>query len=290
MRTVAILAVVSLLIVIPIVSDTSDADIISLKLSAVYPTESFEGFAITNYGSPVDMKGYTVTDGEGTVSFTSSFTIYRYETVYFSKSEVPTWFEFDRVIIYGSCGVTMKGFALADSGDDIYLMKDGTIIDSFVYGTVKEIKGGWNGEPFQKISKKHIALRTSLRDTDSSADWTDTTPGRSNFSQTSYDAMVTPFSFPDDYLPFFDALQDAKDSIDISIYLISHPKVVSCLIGCLDDGVKVRILIEGSPAGGVTSQEIRALKTLESRGVPFDILSFKKIHKGNGAGRLAALV
>ena len=60
MRTVAILAVVSLLIVTPIVSDTSDADPISLKLSAVYPTESFEGFAITNYGSPVDMKGYGV--------------------------------------------------------------------------------------------------------------------------------------------------------------------------------------------------------------------------------------
>ena len=272
MRTAAILAVVSLLLIIPIVSDSSDADYVSLKLSAVYPTETFEGFAITNYGSPVDMKGYTVTDGEGTVSFTSSFMIYRYETVYFCKSEVPSWFEMDRVFFYGNYGITMKGFALADAGDDIYLMKDESIIDSFVYGTVKEIKGGWNGEPFQKISKKHIALRTSLKDTDSSADWTDTTPGRTNLNQTSYDAMVTPFSFPDDYLPLFDALQDAKNSIDISIYLISHPKVISCLIESLDNGVKVRILIEGSPAGGVTSQEIRALKTLESRGAEIRVM------------------
>ena len=152
MRLVPILVIASLLLVIPLSSESSDADYSSFKLYAVYPTESFEGFAIRNYGSPVDLKGYTVTDGEGTVSFTSSFTIYSYETVYFCKSEVPSWFEADRVILYGNHGVTMKGFALADSGDDIYLMKGDEIIDSFVYGTVKGIKGGWNGEPFQKIS------------------------------------------------------------------------------------------------------------------------------------------
>lgn len=266
MRIVPVLVVASLLLVIPLVSDGSDADICNLRLGAVYPTESFEGFAIRNYGSPVDLRGYSVTDGEGTVSFTSSLTIYRNEIVYFCKSEVPSWFEMDRVILYGQYGVTMKGFALADSGDDVYLMNGNEIIDSFVYGTVKEIKGGWQGEPFQKISKKHIALRTSLRDTDSSADWTEKTPGRTNFGQASYDALVTPFSFPDDYLPLFDALQDARNNIDISIYLLSHPKVISSLINSLENGVRVRILIEGSPAGGIASQEIRALKTLEYKG------------------------
>lgn len=272
MRIIPVLAVVSLLLVIPIVSDESDADYCSIRLGAVYPTESFEGFALTNYGYPVDLKGYTVTDGEGTVSFTSSFTIYKYETVYFCKSEAPSWFEMDRVILYGQCGVTMKGFALADAGDDIYLMYDDEIIDSFVYGTVKGIKGGWDGEPFQKISKKHIALRTSTRDTDSSADWTCTIPGRTKLGQAAYDAMVTPFSFPDDYLPLFDALQDAEVSVDISVYLISHPKVVSCMIDSLDRGVDVRILIEGSPAGGITSQEVRALKTLECRGAEIRVM------------------
>ena len=275
MRLVPILVVASLLLMIPLSSEGSDADYTSFKLYAVYPTESFEGFAIRNYGSPVDLKGYTVTDGEGTVSFTSSFMIYTYETVFFCKSEVPAWFEADRIIFYGNHGVTMKGFALADSGDDIYLMKGDEIIDSFVYGTVKEIKGGWNGEPFQKISKKHIAVRTSLRDTDSSADWTYKVPGRTNLKESSFDAMVTPFSFPDDYLHLFDALQSAEHSIDISIYLISHPKVVSSLISSLENGVKVRILIEGTPAGGVTSQEIRALKTLESKGA--DIRVMKQI-------------
>ena len=272
MRTAHILVVVALLLAVPVVSDGSDGANPQIRLGAVYPTESFEGFAITNYGSPVDMKGYTVADGEGTVSFTSSFTIYRNETVYFCKSEVPCWFEMDRVILYGSYGVTMKGFALADSGDDLYLMNGDEIIDSFVYGTVKGIKGGWNGDPFGKISKKHIAIRTSLKDTDSSADWTDTVLGRTDFGEKTFDAMVTPFSFPDDYLPLFDALQDAESGIDISIYLISHPKVVSSLIGSLENGVRVRILIEGSPAGGVNSQEIRALKTLEVKGAEIRVM------------------
>ena len=273
MRIVPIVAVISLLLTVPVLSDGCDADICLLRLGAVYPTESFEGFAITNYGSATDLKGFTVTDGEGTVSFTSNLTIYRHETVYFCKSDVPSWFVMDRVILYGQCGVTMKGFALADTGDDIYLMKGDQMIDAFVYGTVKEIRGGWNGEPFHKISKKHIAVRASLKDTDSSADWKDTVPGRSEFTQTSgYDALVTPMSFPDDYLPLFDALQDANEWIDVSIYLMSHPRIVSLLIHSLEVGVRVRILIEGSPAGGATAQEIRALKTLESKGAEIRVM------------------
>ena len=276
MRIIHVLVAVSLLLTVPVFCDGSDGDPCLFRLHAVYPTEGFEGFALMNYGRTADIKGYSVTDGEGAVIFNESIVLSQFEVVYFCKSAVPSWFGADRVIMYGERGVTMKGFALADSGDDIYLMKGDQLVDSFVYGDGKAKNGGWNGEAFPKIPKKHIAVRTSIMDTDSSADWTMTTPGRSGFgNDTEYDAMVTPLSFPDDQAPLFRALQDASSRVDISVYLISHPKVVSLLLRSLNSGVAVRILIEGSPAGGVTSPEIKAMRTLTNAGA--DVRVMKQI-------------
>ena len=273
MRSIHIIVVLSLLLVIvPVTADSTDAEYFTVRLSAVYPTEGYEGFALTNYSTALDIKGYSVSDGEGTVSFTSSLIIHKAETVYFCKSEPPSWMGFDRTIVYGQNGVTMKGFALADSGDDIYLMKGDEVIDAFVYGTGKAIKGGWNGEPFEKISKKHMAVRGSPIDTNSVSDWKLIVPGKSEFKASTFDATVTPISFPDDHQSFFYALQSATSSIDISVYLISHPRIVSSLLSSLAMGVHVRILVEGSPAGGMTSSEIKALKTLSTKGADVRVM------------------
>lgn len=276
MRLIHALVAVSLLLTVPVFCDSSDGDFCVVRLAAVYPTEGFEGFALVNYTSPTDLKGYTVSDGEGTVTFTESITISKYERIYFCKSAPPSWFQPGRVIVYGQCGVTMKGFALADNGDDVYLMKGNEVIDSFVYGDAKAKLGGWNGDPFPKITKKHLAVRTSVIDTNSSADWTTEVPGRSDFrNNEEYDAKVTPLSFPDDQGPLFRALQDARARIDVSAYLISHPKVVSSLLNSMRNGVSVRVMIEGSPAGGATSSEIKAMKTLCDAGA--DVRVMKQI-------------
>ena len=273
MRLIHVAIVLSLLLTVPMIADGSDADYCSLRLSAVYPTEGFEGFALTNYGQPLDLSDFHVTDGEGTVRFDSSLTISKFECIYFCKTAPPSWFDCGRVILYGQNGVSMKGFALADSGDDIYLMKGDELIDSFVYGDAKAVKGGWQGDPFQKITRKHLAVRDSLWDTDSSKDWVMTVPGRTNYTNgNGFEAMVTPISFPDDYSPLFYALQNADERIDISVYLMSHPRIVSSLLRSLYDGVSVRILVEGSPAGGMTSAEIKALKTLSVHGAEVRVM------------------
>ncbi len=276
MRAIHALVVLSLLLTVPVFCDSSDGEFYVPRLAAVFPTEGFEGFALVNYGSPMDIKGYKVSDGEGTVSFTESITISKYERVYFCKSAPPSWLEAGRYYVYGQNGIVMKGFALADNGDDIYLMKDDVVIDAFVYGDANAKLGGWEGTPFPKITKKHIAVRTSIIDTDSSADWTMKIPGRSDFPNNEvYDAKVIPMSFPDDQLPLFKALQEAESRIDISAYLISHSKVVSSLLNSMRNGVSVRIIIEGSPAGGATTAEIKALKTLCEAGA--DVRVMKQI-------------
>ena len=273
MRVIHALVVLSLLLTVPVFCDGSDADFSVPRLAAVFPTEGFEGFGLVNYGHPMDIKGYTVSDGEGKVIFTESIRISKLERVYFCKSEPPSWLQLDRYYVYGQNGITMKGFALADNGDDVYLMKDDEVIDAFVYGDAKAKLGGWEGEPFPKITKKHIAVRTSLLDTNSSADWTMEIPGRSDFPNNEvYDAKVTPLSFPDDQIPLFKALQEAESRIDVSAYLISHPKVVSSLLNSMRNGVSVRIMIEGSPAGGATTAEIKALKTLNEAGADVKVM------------------
>ena len=276
MRLIHALVALSLLLTVPVFCDSSDGDFCVLRLGAVFPTEGFEGFALVNYTAPMNIRGYTVSDGEGTVTFTESITISKYERVYFCKSEPPPWLQAGRYYVYGQNGVVMKGFALADNGDDVYLMKDGEVIDAFVYGDAKAKLGGWEGEPFPKITRKHVAVRTSLLDSNSSADWTMKTPGRSDFSNNEvYDAKVTPLSFPDDQGPLFKALQDAESRIDISAYLISHPKVVSSLLNSMKNGVSVRVMTEGSPAGGAAAAEIKALKALSDAGA--DVRVMKQI-------------
>ena len=273
MRCLAVLAVLSLLILVPFSSDGADADQSNLRLYAVYPTEGFEGFALLNFGSQTNLRDYCVTDGEGKVNFTSSLIIGSYSIIFFCKSQPPGWIGFDDIVVYGQKGVTMKGFALADNGDDIYLMKGNDVIDTFVYGDMKDQKEGWKGEPFQKIQKKHIAIRSNLLDNDTAADWKLTIPGRTDFYQSKgFDAVVTPISFPDDHSPLFHTLQESAVSIDISVYLISHPRIVSSLLRSLSEGVSVRILIEGSPAGGTTASEIRALKTLRDSGAQVKVM------------------
>lgn len=265
-------AVVLILLSVPLFCDPADADACGIRISHVYPTESFEGFALTNYGNARDLKGFSVSDGEGKVSFTQSLIIGSFETIYFCRSDVPEWFDIERVVFYGQKGVTMKGFALADAGDDVYLYNGEHLIDTFAYGELKGQCEGWEGEPFQRIAKKHIAVRDSLYDTDSSDDWKITIPGRTDLATMTFDADVTPISFPDDHMPLFSHLQDAKCTIDVSVYLISHPTVVSSLIMSLQNGVDVRILVEGSPAGGMTEAEIRALKTLSVKGADVKVM------------------
>ena len=281
MRPIPVLIALLLLLCMPLVSEDSEAAADNLKLSVVCPTDAFEGFAITNAGFGTDLKGYTVTDGEGTVSFTASLCLGMGETIYFCKSSPPEWLEMDKVVLYGQYGVTMKGFALADSGDDIYLYCGDQLIDAFVYGNGNAVNGGWNGEPFMKIQKRHFAYRTAFNETDSAADWEIFNPGRTSFSNTeAYPADVVPFSFPDDVSPLFCALQDAELSIDISIYLISHPRVVSSLMESMRHGVCVRILVEGSPAGGATSAEIKALKTLCNNGAEVKVMKLNDGYRG----------
>ncbi len=264
---IPLLLVLFLLLSVPM--DIADGDDTGyVRLSAVMPTGQSEGVAITNYGyDAIDLMDYHLSDGEGTVTFTASIVLEGRSTIFILKSEPESWMGIDDYIKHGDEGVVSKGFLLNDSGDDIYLYAGETLVDSFVYGNVvSDI--GWNGDAFQKIPKKCYAKRVSLIDTDSSKDWEIHVPGRSDLTMPDgYVAKVTPFVFPDSKgIPVKDAIYGAKVSVDISVYILTDADVISSLLHVLSDGVKVRILLEGSPAGGIPLTERTAMATLVSWG------------------------
>ena len=91
---------------------------------------------------------------------------------------------------------------------------------------------------------------------------------------------MIPFSFPEsDGGEIISVIQDADNTVDISIYTISHPSVFSVLAHVISKGVRVRILVEGSPAGGMPSEEISMLTALYRMGADVHVIKSSDSYK-----------
>lgn len=270
-KIAAILALVALLIVYAPSSAAGSENDEIVRITDVQPSSCFEGIGITNFGDcEVNLIDYTIEDGEGKIIFKESLILGQHSTVFICKEKPADWFDVFDFVLYGEKGIECKSFALNDDGDEVMLCRDGIIVDMFAFGNSDgDTDDNWKGERFPKIPKTKYAHRCGAFDTDSSSDWTLVLPGKLNFENedTYYDAAVAPFVFPDSKgMPVIYELSTAKEKIEISIYMLSHDSVVSVLLDRLRDGVKVEMLVEGSPVGGMQDGEITALCTLSHAG------------------------
>ena len=274
MKYAVILAAVLMISPVCIIVDEVSGESSDLKLYAVMPTGSFEGVAIINYGSGyISLSGYNLYDGEGAVSLGDQLGLSKNEAIYFLKSEPAGWFPDCRYVVIGSNGTSSKGFALNDSGDDVYLRNGDMILDAFIYGNGTAKYGGWSGDAVERMNKKQIAVRNGT-DSDSASDWNVIIPGRTSCDTISSNAVVIPFTFPEsEGIQLMDELHSAKNRICISVYLISHPQIAGLLLGSLKNGVDVDILVDGAPAGGIKDAELEVLSTLSSSGADVRLLS-----------------
>jgi len=271
-RVVAALVVIALIFTFP-VSETEGSVDDPICLYEVFPIGSSEGFALLNYSTEeIDLKGYTVSDNVGTVTFTSSLKLQSGSVITILKNTPESWYKPDNVVIIGTNGVTQKSFALNDTGDRVILKNSsGAIVDAFVYGNGTP-DGGWNGDNFQKINKNNLARRTSAIDTDSAKDWTLIVRGRTSLQTEEFQADVVPFVLPDSKgVEVIDALMEADEEVLISIYLLDHEEIVSILYTLLGKNVTVRILLEGSPVGGM-GNELGFMATLVANGADVNFI------------------
>lgn len=242
-----------------------------------------EGFTILNHTlDDVDLRDYYVTDGEGKVRFTEKIILKPLFPITIMLSEPEDWMGIDSYYLNGQNGIVVeKKFTLADGGDDLYLMKGDEVVDSFAWGSV--YNNGWQGNGLPKIPKKSIALRDFYLGIENSADsWRIYVPGMTQHREyhTSGDAQVITFSFPEsDGDEIIWALQSAEEYVCISIYTMTHPRVFSALADLLKRGIQVRILVEGSPVGGLPTDEIQYLAALDRQGADIHIIRTNDSYK-----------
>ena len=239
----------------------------------VYPFGSHEGVSLFNYGSKdVDLKGWSVSDGEGTLTFVKSITVAPGARLTIAKTiAADDWFSGrDHVIALDDSHIEKKGsFILADAGDDVYLYRNGALVDAVCYGN-KQIDTGWKGDPVRLPSNKYL-LRVGSNDTDTLADWISTKPGLTNHTfdpELYFDAKVTPFSFPESGgIPIYRELENAEQEVLISIYLLTSVQLVALLCDLASGkGVTVRILLEGNVLGYDMATELTLMRSIVDAG------------------------
>lgn len=248
-------------IAVPLSFEDSDAGTMNgLMLYQVNPY-GCEGVAVHNYGSTaVDMLDYTIADmpavegKEGTVTFTKSIPVGPGETLvvasdYDKNNRFATQ---DNTVFFGKDGVKKSSsFNLNNSGDDVYLFKNDRIVDAMCYGNVTISDSAlWTGGSVT-IAKDKFVQRVGTDDTGTSADWK--IPGQTAYifdPDRSYDATVTPFTFPESGgIPVYQTIESAQKSILIEIYLLTSKNMLGLLADKAEQGVEVRILLEGEPLG-----------------------------------------
>lgn len=187
---------------------------------------------------------------------------------------------------------------LTNTGGVIHLIDPGgQVVDTLVYGGTSQAAPGWNGPPAQVYTRGALAAEGQIyhrklisggliSDRDSALDWAgdlgDLAAGRRILrpGQLGYppdemtypwhgraDATVTLAVGPEGlYAPLADALNGAAVSIDLSLYTFEHPDLAALLAQAAQRGVRVRILLEGAPPGGVTNLQRWCVKQVAAAG------------------------
>ncbi|WP_400233303.1 phospholipase D-like domain-containing protein [Methanomethylophilus alvi] len=262
----------------PTIHDPVDAAVSpSVLITEVNPYD--EGVSIQNVcASQVDLMGWCMTDGEGTLTFNRSTVLHPGERLTIVGEVGKNWFcsRSGTIQTDDPCITRTGRFILADSGDEVVLKVGDSVIDQVCWGGSLGADG-WSGSPV-RISSLTYTMRTSQTDTDTSSDWMVTRAGWTNYvfpGTSAFEASVVPFSFPESGGgPIYKALESASCSVDISIYLISCPNVIALLSSLCDRGVSVRILAEAEPLGVDISTELALLKSIDDGGADVRLINF----------------
>ncbi len=186
----------------------------------------------------------------------------------------------------------------ANSGDEVLLWNaEGRVTDVLVYGDGAADTPGWSGPALQPYTvrgvfaaegqiltrKRDQQTGAPLPDTDARTDWSqepdDPEQGRrvqypgwdlerfffpASVTQT---ATLTVSVAPDNALPtIVGAIRLARREINIETLTFENLDVADALLEALGRGVEVRVLLEGSPVGGLPPQEKLICQRLEAAG------------------------
>jgi cardiolipin synthase len=93
------------------------------------------------------------------------------------------------------------------------------------------------------------------------------------FPEVFRNVSVTTFVSPDSSGEmFFYVLNQASDEVLLNVYEFSSPFMADSLIAAHDRDVDVKILLEGGPVGGISSEENGVIQKMTERGIPVSLM------------------
>ncbi len=209
------------------------------------------------------LDGWTITDGEGTLRFPpgtridGDLVLARQAEAYKTTHGVYPDYEWEYSTDAVPVLIQSGRFILANTEDEIVLSYHGARQSEIAWprdvkpreGQIHRIADGvWNPRPFLI--------------------------GQSDFSPIHIEGVsATLFVSPDSaYEVMKEAILSAERSIEVSVYEFTHPGIGELLINAQNRGISVRILMEGSPVGGVSPEQAALLSVLNQSGISVDYI------------------
>ena len=252
----------------------ADAAAAAVHIVRVYPNAARDDEFIelgNAGGAPADLGGWSLTDGEASAVFPPSTWLEaggrllatRNATSYAEDERRRADFTYDRGEARPMEGGVLR---LADAGDEVLLCDAaGRVADAYVYGASAYAGAGWNGTPAPAPGRGEIATRAASaegwEDHDDASDWDGIRRfrlGQSSFDPPAVDVAAEPLVLvsPDDgrgrMLSF---LASADRTLEAAVYTLTSEAIAAVLADRARAGVRVRVLLEGSPVGGVEDRE-----------------------------------
>ncbi len=263
-----VLALVILLIVAAFPAHASGSEDPGIFISRVCASYPGEFISFTNHGTAVDLEGWRISDGEGSVTFNTSLVVPAGGSLTWSApgSFFRQLYPAEACIGDGASEIILKGsLKLADAGDQVYLFDGyGTLVDLVCYGNV-EPQGPWTGPP--AVLKKGSVLERNGAG-DGPENWRQVVPGLFSLASPSFPTEVVPLLYPDDALPELVRQIDAsRTSVQLVCYLMENWTLARHLAGASARGLNVTVLLEGRPVGGVSQNGAALAYYLQDSGV-----------------------
>ncbi len=279
----AVIFLILLLITpLPYTSAQNDENIKIVKVY-IYSDPGCEYVVLENWGNDASLHGWTLTNGRGTVHLPNIVLAAGERLVLAEEKQGyrDVW-QREPDYTWDEDGLPRTGlFRLVDKGDDVILMKGEMVMDTFCYGDGEEGMEGWDGPRFEGMSRSYYAKRRS-QDTNSVEDWTWLRRwrlGQSNFTIDPIDVTgnATMFVSPDNS---FNAMMDFLDSVEynlvVGVYILSDPFMANKITNMSSQGIDIKVLVEGSPVGGISLQGRSILDIIHDAGV-----EVKMLHAGH---------
>lgn len=138
---------------------------------------------------------------------------------------------------------------LADRGDTIRLLENGSLIDSVTYSHASEASVyDASTNQWRPLGATDLSIVTETGGT------------------------VEPFVLPDEPDRASEFLESGSDRILVAGYTLSSRRVVQTLVDAHERGVEVEVLVDGSPVGGMSGQAAAALDVLDRAGIEVSVL------------------